>query len=167
MMHCESAAPWLLQAADRGLSALGESDRERLAAHLAGCISCRRALEDQQAVRAVLAARVDADLPPGLTTRILTAVHASRSWSGAIRWRTWALRLAPVTAAFVLAALAAGSRAAAPAGALGSAGWSAAQDSFDGRPAFTLLGEANVSEGELLDAILSADPDDVLVMEDS
>lgn len=146
---------------------MGESDRESLAAHFAGCAACRRALEDQQTVRAVLAARVDADLPPGFTTRTLAAVHASRSWDGAIRWQTWTLRLAPLTAAFVLAALAAGSWAAAPPRALGLADWSAAQDGFDGRPAFTLLGEANVSEGELLDAILSADPDDVLVMGDS
>jgi hypothetical protein len=68
------------------LGALDDEERDRVDAHIEGCVACREELESLFAVRAQLARLSEADVvaldpapaPPALRTRVLAAVRAQR-----------------------------------------------------------------------------------------
>ena len=170
-MDCDTLLPLVLQAAENREHELSAPDQERLTTHLAACAECRRAVDDQRAVRSVLTARVDAEPPSDLASRVLSQVNTGASWTELFRWRTWTLRLAPVAAALVLWAVTIGGGASESSQSVGlsdiTESWAFTEPEIDARPAFTLLGQDDVSGGELLDAFLSAEPDDVPIVGDS
>jgi anti-sigma factor RsiW len=84
--------------------ALDPSSRARLEAHAATCAGCRRALDEQAAVKRMLA-----DLPPvevsrGFAARVRERVEARPWWMPAGNWRLWTLRLAPIAALLTILA---------------------------------------------------------------
>ena len=78
--------------------------RARLEAHAASCAGCRRALDEQAAVKRMLA-----DLPPvavsrGFAARVRERVEPRPWWMPAGNWRLWTLRLAPLAALLTILA---------------------------------------------------------------
>ena len=165
-MSCKEWMPALLRAVDdRPDNSL---EAERLAAHLRACAACRQALAAQTAARQVLATRVDAAVPAGFAARVLAAVQEAPRWMDLLSWRTWTYRLAPVAAALLLMAGLVARSAAVPAPpAAGGVDevvdvWTYGADGDRELPAYALLGQDGVSGDRLLDAILSAAPDETL-----
>jgi predicted anti-sigma-YlaC factor YlaD len=83
---------------------LDSSSRALLEAHAAACAGCRRALDEQAAVKRMLA-----DLPPievsrGFAARVRERVEQRPWWMPAGNWRLWTLRLAPVAALLTILA---------------------------------------------------------------
>ena len=171
-MSCKEWLPALLQAADDGWTASAATAGDRLAEHLDRCAACRQALAEQRVVRRALAARTDAPVPAGFAARVLADVHVVPRWMDLLRWRTWTYRLAPVAAALlVMAGLAVRSAAdPTPAEAAGVAGlvdvWTYGAPESGELPAYALLGQDDVSGDLLLDAILSTEPDETLLLGD-
>ncbi len=169
-MSCESWLPTLLQAAEDGLDTLSRPDRDSLEAHLETCADCRLALEEQQAVRDALTARVDAAVPPGFSTRVVSQLDVGVSWVDMLRWRTWSYRLAPVAMGLLVFGLVTARSAGEPDESVGLAElaevWAFGEEHADTRPAFTLWGQEDVSGDVLLDTVLSAEPDEVLAVGD-
>ena len=169
-MNCDTLLPLVLEAAENREHQLSAADRERLSTHLAECSHCRQTVDEQRDVRNVLTARVDAEPSRDFAARVSAEVTATVSWTELLRWRTWTLRLAPVAAALVVLALTAGgsTESSEPARLADlTESWAFTGLEVDTRPAFTLLGQDDVSGGELLDAVLSAEPDDVPIVGDS
>lgn len=169
-MKCETLLPLVLEAVENRDERLSATDREQLRAHLAECVACREAIAEQRVVRNMLAARVDAEPPPNFAAHVVARMARGASWSELFAWRTWTLRLAPVAAVLLVLAFAGGetSESSQPEGLADlTESWAFVELDFDSRPAFTLLGENDVSGGELLEAVLSAEPDDVPVAGDS
>lgn len=165
-MSCEEWLPALLRAAD---DRQDDSDAAaRLAAHLRGCDACRLVLAEQRDTRRLLAARARATTPPGFAARVLSAVHGAPHWTDLLSWRTWTYRLAPVAAALLLMAglLASSTGSQAPPAAGGVEEvvdvWTYGAVEGGALPAYALLGQDGVSGDRLLDAILSAAPDEAL-----
>jgi len=166
-MNCERWMPALLEAADDRLDDVSRSDRDGLMAHLEQCDECRLALQEQRVVRAALTGRTDAEVPAGFPDRVLSEIDfgPSSSWVDMLRWRTWTYRLVPVATGLLLLGLvtarsapdqiesAVGLSELAEAWAFGEEGTTRA---------FTLWGQEDVAGDLLLDAILSAEPDDTL-----
>lgn len=78
--------------------------RALLEAHAAACAGCRRALDEQAAVKRMLA-----DLPPvevsrGFAARVRERVEQRPWWMPAGNWRLWTLRLAPIAALLIISA---------------------------------------------------------------
>ena len=165
-MSCKQWLPALLRAADGRLNDADEA--ARFAAHLRGCAGCRQALAEQEAARRLLAARVDAPAPAGFAARVLSAVQEAPRWMDLLRWRTWTYRLAPVAAALLLlAGLVVRSAAGQAPSAAGNVEevvdvWTYGAAEGGELPAYALLGQDGVSGDRLLDAILSAAPDETL-----
>jgi anti-sigma factor RsiW len=94
----EQLAAW--QAGD-----LGEAQRGRLAAHLAGCAACAATVADLEAVRERLAVLTEPELPAGLHQRLMTAVERElpaatpRHRASAARRAAWFQRPATLAAA--------------------------------------------------------------------
>lgn len=94
----EQLAAW--QAGD-----LGEAQRGRLAAHLAGCAACAATVADLEAVRERLAVLVEPELPAGFHQRLMTAVErelpaaSPRRRATAARRPAWFQRPATLAAA--------------------------------------------------------------------
>ena len=158
--------PALLRAAE---DRLADSDEAaRFAAHLRGCAACRQALADQKTARRLLAARVDASVPAGFAARVLSAVREAPRWMDLLSWRTWTYRLAPVAAALLLmAGLVVRSTANQAPSATGNIEevvdvWTYGAADGGELPAYALLGQDGISGERLLDAILSATPDETL-----
>jgi len=83
---------------------LDTSSRARLEAHATSCAACRRALDEQAAVKRMLA-----DLPPvtvsrGFAARVRERVEQQPWWMPAGNWRLWTLRLAPIAALLTILA---------------------------------------------------------------
>ena len=164
-MSCETFVPALLQAAADGLDALSAADRDALRRHLEQCAECRRDLEAQRAVRAALTSRVDAEAPVGLVARVVSEIDAGRSWVELLRWRTWTVRLAPVAAGLlILGLVTARDTSDATESVVGvselAESWAFGEQGTT--PVFTLWGQDDVAGDLLLDAVLSADPDERL-----
>lgn len=131
---------------------------QRLQAHLDGCPGCRAAVAGQEAVAAVLSQRPDAAAPLGFSARVTARLDRPPTWLGVIDWRRWTVRLAPVAAAFAVAAAA----------GLGPAeagepiefsdlvtDWVGADDAT-ALPAFSLLWQDEVTDDTLIEAVLTA-----------
>lgn len=166
-MNCERWLPTLMEAVDDRLDDVNRSDRDGLMAHLEQCAACRLALQEQRAVRDALTARTDAEVPAGFTARVLTAADLgpSLSWVDMLRWKTWTYRLVPVATGLLLLGLVTARSAPDPAeSAVGlselTEAWAFGEEGTT--PAFTLWGQDDVAGGLLLDAILSAEPDETL-----
>ncbi len=166
-MNCERWLPALMEAADDRLGDVSRSDRDGLMAHLEQCAACRLALQEQRAVRDALTARTDAEVPAGFTAAVLSAIDLgpSTSWVDMLRWRTWTYRLVPVATGLLLLGLVT-ARSTDPAeSAVGlselAESWAFGEEGAT--PAFTLWGQDDVAGGLLLDAILSAEPDETLL----
>lgn len=83
---------------------LDASTRAVLEAHAARCVGCQRALDEQAAVKRMLA-----DLPPvqvsrGFAARVRERVDPRPWWMPAGNWRLWTLRLGPVAALLMILA---------------------------------------------------------------
>ena len=165
-MSCKEWMPALLRAVEDRLDDADEA--ARFAAHLRDCADCRQALAEQTAARRVLTARVAAPVPPGFGARVLAAVQEAPRWMDLLSWRTWTYRLAPVAASLLLlAGLAARSATVQAPPAAGDVEqvvevWTYGMAEGSELPAYALLGQDGVSGDRLLDAILSAAPDETL-----
>lgn len=161
MLTCEQATPLVARMAD---GALEDDDRAALDHHLAACATCRAALETQRAVATVLRARPQAAAPATLAARLAAEIAIESAWLGVADWRGWSVRLAPIAAALVLAAvLWGGGRQAQPAASLAPIveTWMMG-DRTDGLPATSVFWQADVSADTLLVTVLRSGPDDVL-----
>jgi hypothetical protein len=100
MRSCESAHRLMARAAE------GEGPSPELDAHLLTCAGCRADLAAQQAVVRTLRSREPVRVPPGFAARVSARLD-DESRTGVLEladWRNWTFGLAPVAAAFVLAA---------------------------------------------------------------
>src|SRR5262245_9416970 len=101
MAVCESMVPVILASVEGTLDATGET---RLAAHVAECPGCRRALDEQKAVKHLLATLPPVTVSPDFAARVRQRVAQSIRWWEFADWRVWTLGLAPVAALLVLLA---------------------------------------------------------------
>jgi anti-sigma-K factor RskA len=88
-------------AAEYALGVLDPTDRQLVAAHVAGCADCRRQVQDLQAVGGALACSLPPlDAPPALRARILAAATARPQEVVSRRhWGGWALGIAAAAVA--------------------------------------------------------------------
>ncbi len=164
-MSCERWRPMLLKAVDDSLDDVSRSDRHGLMAHLEQCAECRLALEEQRTVRVALTYRADAEVPAGFAARVLSEVDLGPSWVDMLRWKTWTYRLVPVATGLLLLGLVTARSVPDPSESVVGLSELAEAWAFgeQGRaPAFTVWGQDDVAGDLLLDAILSADPDEPL-----
>ena len=171
-MKCAKWILAMMEAASDRVSDVSRQDLDDFTAHLDQCIACRLALQEQRAVRDVISARADAEIPHGFTAVVLAAIalETSLSWVDVFRWRTWTCRLIPVATVLLLLGL------------VTANGTSFQSDSADesvvrlselaetwafgvegATPAFTLWGQDNVAGSLLLDVVLGAEPDETLL----
>lgn len=101
MLSCEEAFRLMARRAEPD-GVLDDSDRARLESHLAACVSCRAALDDQRVVSEVLRSRPLDRVSPDFAARLSTRLDETRDWLGIADWRAWTVRLAPVAAALGL-----------------------------------------------------------------
>ena len=76
--------------------------RPAVQAHLAECAACRAALAEVDAVACVLSAAQTPPIPPGFTSRVMTAARQMRRAEPVAAWnlmRWWRLTSAPMHAA--------------------------------------------------------------------
>ena len=156
-MRCDDAERAVIARAAGGLD---PAAARRLAAHLDGCPACRGAAADQDDVAAVLSARPDAAPPLGFATRVMARLDAPPTWLDVIDWRRWTVRLAPVAALLVVAAV--GLR---PAEAVEPiefsdlvTGWVEVDDAAE-PSALSLLWQEEANDDTLLEAVLTSGPD--------
>lgn len=158
-MHCDEAGLLLLRRLEGRLEAGEEQPLER---HLEQCETCRETLETQRRVAAVLSSRPVAEAPPGFAGRVMAELEPVPGWLDALNWRVWTFRLAPVAAALmVVAVLGFGPTEAAEPMEFSDlvAEW-VVEEAGEGLPAFSLLWQEGVSGDTLLEAVLTADPDE-------
>ncbi len=158
-MHCDEAGPLLLRRLEGRLEA---DEGQPLERHLEQCERCRETLEVQRRVAAVLASRPVAEAPPGFAGRVMADLEPVPGWLDALNWRVWTFRLAPVAAALlVVAALGFGPTEAAEPLEFSDlvAEWVVDEDA-EGLTAFSLLWQEEVTDDALLEAVLTADPDE-------
>ena len=158
-MRCDEAGP-LLNRRREGRLEVGED--QRLERHLEQCDACREQLEGQRFVSAMLSARPVAEVSPGFAGRVMANLEPETSWLDALNWRVWTFRLAPVAAALMaVAALGFGTTEAAEPLEFSDlvAEWVVEEDAEE-LPAFSLLWQEEVTDDTLLEAVLTADPDE-------
>ena len=146
----------------RAAGRLDPAGVERLEAHLDGCPACREAVAGQEDVAAVLSARPVAELPLGFATRVMAHLDGPPTWLDVINWRRWTVRLAPMAAALlVVAAVGLGPPEAVEPVEFSDlvTDWVGAGDAA-GPPPFSLLWQDEVTEDTLLEAVLTANPDE-------
>ena len=86
-------------------AALAPTERQQLELHLASCLSCRLALDDQRHVARVLHARPPVEVPPAFAARLAARLDAEPQGLLALaNWRVWTVTLTPLAAALVLVA---------------------------------------------------------------
>ena len=158
-MLCDEAGPLLLRRLEGRLEA---DEGQRLERHLEQCETCRETLEVQRRVAAVLSSRPVAEVPLGFAGRVMANLEPVPGWLDALNWRVWTFRLAPVAAALlVVAALGFGPTEAAEPLEFSDlvAEWVVEEDA-EGLPAVSLLWQEEVTDDALLEAVLTADPDE-------
>jgi anti-sigma factor RsiW len=95
MSACESMVGLILASVE---GTLDPSSRAHLEAHAASCAGCRRALDEQAAVKRMLADLPAVTVSRGFAARVRERVEARPWWMPAGNWRLWTLRLAPIAA---------------------------------------------------------------------
>lgn len=141
---------------------LDPAGAQRLETHLDGCPACREAAAGQDDVAAVLAARPDAAPTRGFAARVTAGLDGPSTWLDVIDWRRWTVRLAPAAAALAVAAAVGFGPAEAVEPVEFSdlvTGWAGADDA-SASPAFSLLWREEVTGDVLLEAVLTAGPDE-------
>jgi anti-sigma factor RsiW len=110
MVNCESADALMVREAD---DALMPHERERLDRHAARCARCRARREANLSVKAVLARRVDADVPPSFAARAMarSTRAGTASWLAGIDWQRGTEWMLPVAAVLALLVVLAGGAA--------------------------------------------------------
>jgi len=165
MLDCERAGPLVARLAD---GALAPEARASLETHLATCPTCRDAVEAQRLVRVVLAGRPLVEPSPALSARIAADIAAEFSWLGVADWRRWTLRLAPLAAGLIIAALAWSQGTTATSATPGSPTLAPIVETWlmgdrtEGLPATAVFWEADVSPETLILTVLQSAPDDAL-----
>ena len=101
MSACESMVGLILASVE---GALDPSSRARLEAHAATCAGCRRALDEQAAVKRMLAGLPAVEVSRGFAARVRERVEQRPWWMPAGNWRLWTLRLAPIAALLTILA---------------------------------------------------------------
>jgi anti-sigma factor RsiW len=101
MSACESMVGLILASVD---GTLDPSSRARLDEHAATCAGCRRALEEQAAVKRMLADLPAVEVSRGFAARVRERVEQQPWWMPAGNWRLWTLRLAPIAAVLTILA---------------------------------------------------------------
>lgn len=162
MLTCKEAEALIARRAD---GALETDDGVALARHLRECNACRPLAEDQAIVVRALTARPKANVPLGFAGRLSDRLDAEVSWADMLNWRTWTVRLAPVAAALIIAAAATAERvtAADPIDLAQVAETWAIDPELTELPTTALFWQAEVSADSMLEAVLTADPDDPLL----
>ena len=164
-MHCDEAGPLLLRRLEGRLEA---DEAPRLERHLEQCEACVQTLDAQRRVATVLSSRPVAEAPLGLAGRVMANLEPVSGWAGwpgaldALNWRVWTFRLAPVAAVLtVVASLGFRPTEAAEPMEFSDlvAEW-VIKDDARGLPAFSLLWQEEVTVDVLLEAVLTADPDE-------
>lgn len=158
-MQCDDVGPLMLRRLEGRLEA---DEGQRLERHLEQCEACRETLDAQRRVAAVLSSRPVAEAPQGFAGRVMANLEPGPGWLDALNWRIWTFRLAPV-AAGLMVVVAMGFGPTEAAGPLEFsdlvAEWVVDEDA-EGLPAFSLLWQEEVTDGTLLEAVLTADPDE-------
>ena len=158
-MLCDEAGPLLLRRLEGRLE---PDEGQSLERHLEQCETCRETLDVQRRVAAVLSSRPVAEVPLGFAGRVMANLEPVPGWLDALNWRVWTFRLAPVAAALlVVAALGFGPTEAAEPLEFSDlvAEWVVEEDA-EGLPAVSLLWQEEVTDDALLEAVLTADPDE-------
>jgi hypothetical protein len=102
MISCADVEPLIARYAED--DAAGTRVPADVTAHIDGCPSCRRALEEQREVRRLLLARPPAVVSSSFTARLSDRLGEQHDWLGLVNWRAWTVGLAPVAGALVLVA---------------------------------------------------------------
>ena len=141
---------------------LAADEGRRLERHLQQCETCRETLEAHRRVAAVLSSRPMAEVPQGFADRVMANIEPAPGWLDALNWRLWTFRLAPVAAALMaVAVLGFGPTvAAAPLEFSDLVAEWVVEEGAEGLPAFSLLWQEEVTDDTLLEAVLTADPDE-------
>ena len=158
-MQCDDIGPLLLRSLEGRLEA---DEGHQLERHLAQCDACRETLQAQRRMAEVLSSRPAAEVPLGFAVRVMANLEPVPGWLDALNWRVWTFRLAPVAAVLmVVASLGFGPTEAAEPMEFSDlvAEWVVEEDA-QGLPAFSLLWQEEVTGDLLLEAVLTADPDD-------
>lgn len=100
---CPEHVGLIARAAD---GSLDDDARARLEHHAARCAACRTALDEQRAVRRLLARRESVGAPLGFAARVMGAIErdAPAAWWDRVDFRRWTWRVAPITAGLALVA---------------------------------------------------------------
>lgn len=163
--ECAVVEDLLVRAAE---GTLAPADDARLNAHLETCASCRAALADQRAMRALLQAHPVEGARLGFDTRVMAAIRAeaeaegrSANWLDSLDFRRWTWRLVPVAAALALA-LPMVSQTDTTTAPTGDDTTVTASTSTDDLPVSSALWSESVSGSSLLSLMLTANADDAL-----
>ena len=158
-MRCDDVGPLLLRRLDGRLEA---DEGERLERHLVQCEACRETVDAQRHVAAMLSSRPMAAVPLGFAGRVMANLEPVPGWLDALNWRVWTFRLAPVAAALmVVAVLGFGpTEAAEPLEFSDLVTEWVVEEHAEGLPAFSLFWQEEVTDETLLEAVLTADPDE-------
>lgn len=105
MRACDDTHQLLARAAD---DALTPEEQATLDLHLARCLECRTALDEQRRVAGMLRSRPALAPSAAFAARLAMRLDEASGWLGILDWRVWTFRLAPVALAIGLAALFAG-----------------------------------------------------------
>lgn len=138
-------------AADGALDALR---RAMLDAHLVTCAACRAAVADQTTVAALLAATPPADVPADFLARLNARIDEEDSVFGAVDYKAWTLRLAPLAAVLALAAFLGVGAHASPAAATSASTTTPSTAAQVFSPARPMDWQQDVSANALLEAAL-------------
>ena len=158
-MQCGDVEHLLLRRLEGRLAA---DEGQRLERHLQQCETCRETLEEHRRVAAVLSSRPMAEVPQGFADRVMANIEPVPGWLDVLNWRLWTFRLAPVAAALMaVAVLGFGPTvAAAPLEFSDLVAEWVVEENAEGLPAFSLLWQEEVTDDTLLEAVLTADPDE-------
>ena len=178
-MNCDAWVPMLVLAGEDRWDEIPRVDRDALSTHLSTCAACRQALDDQQLVSRLLACRDDAPVPAGFVERVRSSMDVGTApaiasprdigtrWIDVVRWQVWSYRLAPLAAGLLIFALATAGNDADSQLDVGlpelTASWAFGDEDATRQPAFTVWGRDDVTSHELLDTILSVEPDAPLI----
>jgi predicted anti-sigma-YlaC factor YlaD len=159
MLTCKDAEALM---ARRASGALETDDDAALVQHLRECGACRPLADDQALVARALTSRPEAAVPLGFTQRLSDRLDAEVNWADMLNWRMWTVRLAPVAAALMIAAATTAERvtAADPIDLAEVAESWAIDPELAELPTMSLFWQAEVSADSMLEAVLTADPDD-------
>lgn len=163
MNACDEWIPMLVRAADGTLDVSAPSDRAALQAHLSVCRACTEALADQRVMHESLTALATLPALSSAGARAMATLRAqsdagAAGWLESLDWRRWTWRLVPV--AVVLAVMVA-SVARTDASGLPTA---EATEVTQTEPSAPALVTGEVSARDLLSLLLSATPDEALLI---